>query len=129
VSSVGFALQKAIYSALDAALSVSVYDDVPEGAAYPYVTLSGEEVADASALNSERTRRVVYLTVWSAYAGQREVKNIIGDIRAALHNRRLALDVGRLAMLYVAGESVTPDPDGRSYMGRVTLQAMVTHGA
>ena len=123
----GWALQKAVYGALSAALSVPVYDDVPEGAAYPYVTLSSQAARPDDPLDSRRDERFVYLTVWSSYRGQREVLEIMGQIDGALHRARPALETGRTVRAYVVRKVTSRDlPDG-TYSGNVTVRVIVEH--
>ena len=122
-----WSLQQALYQALSAALPCPVYDAVPQGAAYPYVTIDREVRRNADFLNSRLDERFVYLNVWSDYPGQKEVKEIIAAIDAALHRQPLEIADGRVVSCIVRDTDTSRDADGVTYMGRVTLQILTQH--
>ncbi len=126
VTDVSSALQKAIYERLSGLISVPVFDSVPESTRYPYVTIGRELGSDRTPLNNRRRRhqRILYLTVWSDYPGQAEVKRINGEVDRALHGVRLALEVGRVVGLEVSNTDSTPDADGVTYQGSVTIKVI-----
>jgi hypothetical protein len=127
VADPGVAVQKAVFEALDAALSCPVYDRVPQGAAYPYVTLSGQMATPDDPLNSRRDERFVYLNVWSQYAGQKEVLDIMATIDAILHRARLSMDSGRMVRAYVTRKMTNREPDNETYQGAVTVRILTEH--
>ncbi|MCY1552838.1 hypothetical protein D9M68_892620 [compost metagenome] len=71
--------------------------------------------------------RFQYLSVWSAYRGQAEVKRIMGEIREALHRKRLPLATGRAISVQVLRTRTNREPDGLTYQGQVTLRILTTH--
>ena len=78
MSDPGLALQKALFEKLSASLTVPVFDAVPTKTPYPYVTLDYEAVDNTTPISGKkRENRLVYLSVWSSYKGQAEVKRII----------------------------------------------------
>lgn len=124
----GFALQQAIYQRLAAELTVPVYDAVPMDTPYPYVTIDSEQVVNATPISGRmRETRLLYLSVWSDYQGQAEVKRLSGEICAALNERRLPLTVGRVVSMRVLRTESNREPDGRTYMGSVTVRVITTH--
>lgn len=121
------ALKTALYVALDSALSEPVFDHVPQGTDYPYVTF-GQFDANNSDYLSERKESVsAFLSVWSDYSGQTEVMRIMGDINTALHGKKLTMGSGRLVRVLVESRETNPEPDGETYMGRVRLSALIEH--
>ena len=85
MSDPGLALQKALFEKLTTALVTPVFDAVPAGTAYPYVTLDYEAVDNTTPVSGKkRESRLFYLSVWSDYQGQAEVKRINGEIAEAL---------------------------------------------
>lgn len=75
-----------------AAMGVSVYDDVPEGAPYPYVVL-GEALETPGGTHGRMGWDVVHTVhVWSAYRGNAEVSAIADRVVALLHLQPLAID-------------------------------------
>lgn len=124
----GIALQTAIYERLSAELSVPVYDAVPMDTPYPYVTLDYETSQNISPISGRnRAQRLFYLSVWSNYQGQGEVKRINGEIYDALNERPLPLAQGRAVSVRVISTSSKREPDGRTYMGSVTVRIITTH--
>lgn len=119
------ALHDALYEALTAVLPCPVYDAVPQGAAFPYVTLDHEEVTNSDFLNRRMDLRFFYLTVWSRHQGQREVKEIMAQIDA-LNEQPLTLSTGHCVSVRVERKRTQRDADGRTYMGQVTLRIITT---
>ena len=120
----GLALQTALYQRLTAALNpVRVYDSVPPDTPYPYVTLDYEISSNASPLSGKkRENRLFYLSVWSNYEGQDEVKRINAQISEALSEVKLLLSTGNVVSVRVLRTSTSREPDGKTFMGSVTLR-------
>lgn len=75
-----FPLQKAIYDRLKSSLTCPVYDNVPDGAKMPYVTL-GEDTAVDWSTKLENGQEVTHtLHIWSDYKGMMETKQLINTI-------------------------------------------------
>lgn len=125
------AFQTAIYSALTTALSsapaVAVYDYTPQDTAYPYVTISFQDDANADFLSERKTRKVMYFAVWSDYRGQKEVLEIMARIEEALHQQTLALSSGRIAQMRVLSQRTNREPDGQTFMGQLRLEVLLEH--
>jgi len=119
--------QTAVYSALNTALSVPVYDSVPQDATYPYVTIDFQDDANADYLSERKTRKLMYFAIWSDYRGQKEVLQIMGAIDTALHQTKLDLSGGTVAQLMVVSKRTSREPDGVTYMGQLRLSALIEH--
>jgi len=103
-------LLAAVHAALtdDAVLAAAVtgiHDAVPAGAAEPYVTLA--VVLDEA--GGEGRRYALDVTVWSAYAGSKEIGDIMALIAAVLDRRRLGLDSGATAHVRIAATEAERD--------------------
>lgn len=122
----GKALHKALFAKLGA-LSTPVYDAVPQGTAYPYITIDMSAASNMDALVERTQERFVYLNVWSESRGQEQVLGIIGDIDAALHNVRLTLDTGTVVSVRVDQTATRRDADNVTFMGSVTLRIITQH--
>ena len=123
MSDPGLALQKAIYEKLSANLSAPVFDDVPDDTPFPYVTLDYEAVDNTTPISGKkRENRLFYLSVWSDYQGQAEVKRINGEIADALDEVALPLATGTAVSVRVIRTETNREPDGKTYMGSVTLR-------
>lgn len=128
MSDPGLALQKALFERLSSTLSVLVFDAVPEGTAYPYVTLDYEVTDNTSPISGKkRENRLFYLSVWSNYQGQAEVKRINGEIAEALDEVALPLSTGTAVSVRVLRTETNREPDGKTYMGSVTLRIITQH--
>ncbi|MFX4223536.1 MAG: DUF3168 domain-containing protein [Thalassobaculum sp.] len=132
MSDPGWELQKAIYAALTGNLtavgggSVPIYDDVPAGAAYPYVAIDDQSVIPRDGLVQRWEARPVNGSIWSTYRGKREVMEILGQIYGLLDRQRLALGGGhRTVIVRITRQNAARDADGVTYMGQFTAEAIV----
>ena len=122
------ALQEALYARLLAELSCPVYDGAPMNSPMPYVSFDREISTNISPIaGRKREQRLVYLSVWSDAHGQAEVKRILGEVVAALDERRLPLTVGRAVSVRVEQADAQRDADGVTYQGSVTVRVITTY--
>lgn len=121
------AVQTAIYTALQGLSAADVYDAVPQGAAYPYVVIDSTLIMADDPLASRRDERIIYLSVWSQYRGQKEVLEIMAEIDALLHQQSLSLSTGRMVRSYVKDKITNRDADNLTFQGRVTLRVITEH--
>lgn len=131
MASVGLELQKAIYQALrsDAALvallgGAKVYDDVPQGAEFPYLTFGQSSARDWSTGTEAGHEHVLTLHVWSRAAGRRQIHAIMGTVETVLHDKSLALSGHRLINMRHEFSDARRDPDGDTYHGVVRYRAV-----
>ena len=131
MSSAHAALQTAIFSALaaDPALAAiagppRIYDDVPQDAAFPYLSFGASIDRDWSTSTEPGEEHLFTLHVWSRARGRREVFAILAALRAALHDRALALTGFRLVNLREEFAEARPDPDSDTYHGVLRLRAV-----
>ena len=123
----GFALQVAIFDRLTAEVSCPIYDSVPMDAPMPYVSIDYELSSNVDILNKRRDMRLFYLSIWSDFKGQEEVKRLMGEIDSALHERALALETGRVISIRVDRKQTNREPDGITYQGSITLRILTQH--
>lgn len=122
------ALQEALFIRLAAEVSCPIYDGAPLDSPMPYVSIDREISANASPISGrKREQRLVYLSVWSDAHGQAEVKRILGEVVAALDERRLPMTVGRAVSVRVEQADAQRDADGVTYQGSVTVRVITTH--
>ncbi|MDW3204571.1 MAG: DUF3168 domain-containing protein [Alphaproteobacteria bacterium] len=129
----GLAVQKAVYQAIAAAVAglspvPGVYDDVPDGADLPYVTLDMQDTQPMDGLTARRDEIRYYATVWSDYAGAKQVNEILAAIRPALHEVRLTLEAGTMIGCSVLRMRTARDVDDKTYQGLFTLRIRVFRG-
>ena len=125
------ALRAAIHDALtaDGALTAllggpKVFDEVPRGAAFPYVTLGEARVTDFSTGTEPGEEHQITLHAWSRQGGHREAHLISGALLQALDDAPLALADHRLVNLRFATADVRRETDGRTYHALVRFRAM-----
>jgi len=116
------AVHKAVFEALDAALSVPVFDHVPQDQPAPFVALDSQDIADRDTLRDRARAHVLTISVWSQHRGQKQVLELLAEIDAALHDAKLALDTGVAVMARITDARSVLDADGLTYMGAVTLR-------
>jgi len=125
------ALRAAIHDALvaDGALSAllggaRVYDEVPQAAAFPYVTLGEARITDWSTGSEVGAEHQLTLHAWSRQGGHREAHEIAGALLQALDDAPLALDGHHLVNLRFALADIRREADGRTYHALVRFRAV-----
>lgn len=131
MASASWAVQKAFHAHLIADASVlaaiggaRVFDDVPRGAEFPYVTFGVTSDRDWSTGTEPGHEHIVTLHAWSRAAGRHEADAIVEAIAAALHDAPLTLVGHRLVNLRRELSEVHRDPDGESWHGIVRFRAV-----
>ncbi|WP_417624959.1 DUF3168 domain-containing protein [Paremcibacter congregatus] len=109
----GWALQKAIFGVLDAALDCAVYDNVPAKSAMPYVVVGDDTLVPDDTKTSLGFEGSITLHVWSEAAdGRREAKQLLGTIYTTLHDADLTIeDHSAVSCVFEFSETI-PDRDG-----------------
>ncbi|MCO5129846.1 MAG: DUF3168 domain-containing protein [Xanthobacteraceae bacterium] len=125
------ALRAAIHRALvaDGGLGAAlggarVYDAVPRGAAFPYVTLGEARVTDAAVDGGAIQEHLVTLHAWSRQGGHKEAHVIAGALLQALDDAPLAPDGHRLVNLRFTVADIRREGDGRTYHAIVRFRAV-----
>ena len=120
------ALHTALLARLQSILSVTVWDAVPQGTNYPYVTLDSMVSANEDFLNSRINTRFVYLGIWSRAYGQAEIMDIMSQLDA-INEQPLALSTGSVVSVRVDNTRTVRDSDNLTYQGQVTLRIITQH--
>jgi hypothetical protein len=126
-------LQGAIHERLinDTALNneiTGVYDQVSEGAVFPYIT-TGEDVSTPYGTKSsvgENIRTILHC--WSQYDGDKEAKQILDLMLQALTRSPLSIDGGfSLKLSTIEQMRVFTDIDGTTRHGVLTLRFFINN--
>ena len=126
-------LQQAIYDALTGdstlmAMVQGVHDHVPQGAAFPYVTIGEAMASDWSAVGLSGIESSLVLHVWSRERGRKEAKLIMAEMHRILDDADLTLAGHVLVSLRFRFSHTVLDADGVIYHGVANYHAM-THTA
>lgn len=131
---IDLAIQKAIRARLVATSAVtalvptaSILDRNHRPAPSPSIILGETQVVDEGTSLGRKHSRVFHtIHVWKREPSLQGVKDISGQIRAAIHSGRLSLDSGfHCADVKVASIRAIRDPDGETSHGVVTLEVLV----
>jgi uncharacterized protein DUF3168 len=87
---------------------------VPQGSPLPYVTFGQASQRDWPMGTKKSSEHVVIVHVWSAARGKEQAHEILGGIRAALHDRPLSLVDHSLINLC---HEYSPTSDGETIRG------------
>lgn len=124
-------LQKTIYSALtaDAALTAllsgqKIYDDVPQGTPFPYITLGESSVRDWSTGSEDGDEHVLTMHVWSRAKGRQQVHQIMDALHGTLDDAELSLNGHTLINLRHELSEARREADGETYHGIVRYRAV-----
>ncbi|MFC0709225.1 hypothetical protein [Azorhizophilus paspali] len=97
-----------------------------DGDAVSLLRLDYEISSNASPISGrKRQQRLIYLSLWSDYQGQAEVKGILGESVAALDERPLEPTTGRAVAVRVP-RGTHREPDGVTYQGSATVGVFTT---
>ena len=125
------ALRAAVHAALvaDTALAgilggPKVYDEPPQSAAFPYVTLGEMRVADYSTGSEPGEEHQLTLHAWSRQGGTREAHLIAGQLLQALDDAPLALTGHTLVNFRFSLADIKREADGRTYHALVRFRAV-----
>lgn len=131
MASASLALQTAVFAALQADAGLTallpagrILDHVPQAMQFPYVTLGQSSERDWSTGSEDGREHILTLHVWSRAAGKRETLEILGAMRACLHERPLALTGWRLINLRHEHSDARRENDGETLHGILRLRAV-----
>ena len=127
-------LQTAIYSTLTSgtltdisgtSITSKVYDDVPEGTAYPYIVIGEETAIPTGAKDTDGHEHTLTFHVWSKYRGRKEIKQIMEQIYTILHNVAISITGATLVNIRHEFERTLLESDGITRHGVIRFRAVV----
>lgn len=126
-------LQKAIYTALTAALAVPVYDEVPQhetadDLSFPFVVIGDNSLAAFDDDVKNGFEATVTVHSWSRYRGRLEIKQLQGQIYNALHRNDDLTIAAPFEVFGSSFESSTSlmEPDGVTRHGVQDFRIFIT---
>jgi uncharacterized protein DUF3168 len=124
-------LQRGVYQALAGSSDLTtllggprIYDDAPQAAPYPFVTLGQSMIRDWSTGTEDGAEHSLTLHVWSRSGGKKQVHEIIEAIKEVLHDQPLTLADHHLINLRHELSEARLDPDGDTFHGIVRYRAV-----
>ena len=126
-----FALQEAIYarlnndSTLTSTYGASVYDEVPEGSSFPYISIGETTALDYGTLDVDGSEQTMTFHVWSQYRGAKETKNILDRLHDLLHDYSLSVTGANLINIRFDFSDLLRDPDGITRHGVIRFRAIL----
>jgi hypothetical protein len=105
-----------------------IWDHVPRGASFPYVTFGITSEQDWSTGTEDGGEHILTLHIWSRAAGRHEVDEIADTIRSALHDQPLGLTGHRLVNLRHEFSDARRDAEKELYHGVLRLRAVTEPG-
>lgn len=112
-------IQKAIFDRLtfDETLMskvTGVFDDVPEGHAFPYVTIGDATSSPFRTMSRFGEEVTITLHIWSQYKGFKEANEILTELNRLLADQDLVVDgYDVMSSMYEFSETIR-DPDGKT---------------
>jgi hypothetical protein len=130
MSSISFALQQAIFTALSASSDLQalignrLFDFVPPDSAFPYAVLGDGSETDWSTAIEDGTEHAAQIDVWSREPGHKEAKLIADVVRATLNNAALAVSGATLIDLRHLATDFSREADGQTFRARLQFRAV-----
>lgn len=126
-----WALQRAVYQTLSADLNLQsligdparIYDDPPSGAELPYLVIGPTQITDWAGVD-RGLQHDLRLHAFSAYAGRREIKQIMGAVYDALHEVDFTVDGHRLVNVRFVFADAVRRSDAGAYQGVMRYRAV-----
>lgn len=87
-------IQQAVYTALAAVpATYPVYDAVPQGTAYPYLTLGDDDALPDEEISDLSADIAMRVNAWSRYTGKKQVRAMLEFVRSRLHGQDIGAGV------------------------------------
>ncbi|MEM7619768.1 MAG: DUF3168 domain-containing protein [Pseudomonadota bacterium] len=121
-------VQGAVYSVLanlnPALAGGRIYDYVKDDVAFPFVRIDGSTSAPADVDGFSGTDEVIQIAVFSQAYGKREIKDLMGQVKEALHNVNLTVANRPTALCWWDGTNLRRDPDGITHQGIMRFRVL-----
>lgn len=123
-------LQQALYQHLknDATLNdlvSGIFDHVPQGSEYPFVTIGEAQVRDRSNIEKGASDQLVTIRVWSKGEGRKEASAIMERIAAITSRAELTLSGCVFESISFLSSTIALQNDGTTTRGSMNFRAFV----
>ncbi len=121
------AVQQAVYDKLNndstlSAMVMGVFDRVPEGAAFPYITIGDADSRDWSSMTTYGLECEITLGIYSRGGGRKQPLEIMERLYSLLHEGSLSISGHSLVQSRFERSEVELLSDGLTYRGRMRLR-------
>ena len=118
-----FNAQEAMFTALAGSTEIqgllgdppAIYDHVPPGVAFPYMTFGPLHVTPFDTKTEIGFEQIVTLNIWSRYRGSKEAKDIAEAAYDALHEAALSVSGEVFLLCEFHSADMAPLNDGLTY--------------
>ena len=129
-----FELQKSVFAKLVAAnitdfagdAITGVFDDVPTDTAYPYIVIGDETATNISAKDKDFHEHTLTIHIWSQYRGNRDIKEIMEQVYAALNDVSYTVSGASGVNLKHEFQTTLTEGDGITRHGVMRFRAVVS---
>ena len=129
-----FELQKSVFAKLVAAnitdfagdAITGVFDDVPTDTAYPYIVIGDETATNISAKDKDFHEHTLTIHIWSQYRGNRDIKEIMKRVYAALNDVSYTVSGASGVNLKHEFQTTLTEGDGITRHGVMRFRAVVS---
>jgi len=129
-----FELQKSVFAKLVAAnitdfagdAITGVFDDVPLDTAYPYVVIGDETATNISTKDKDFHEHTLTIHIWSQYRGNRDIKEIMEQVYAALNDVSYTVSGASGVNLKHEFQTTLTEGDGITRHGVMRFRAVVS---
>lgn len=123
-------LQQAILALLEAAPALPhgaiVYDEVPQDAAFPYVSFGECQVLpDKAACFEDDVEVFLSLDAWSRTQGFAQVKAVAASVVDKLDDAEPAVTGFRVILFELSSLEYLRDPDGKTRRARISFRSLI----
>ena len=105
--------------------SVSVFDDVPENTAYPYVVIGEETTSNNGTKTKDGLEHTLTIHAWSQYRGRREIKEIMKSVYENLHNTAISVTGASLVNIRQEFSTTLAETDGITRHGVMRFRVII----
>ena len=102
-----------------------IYDEVPQGSAYPYIEIGDETTIDGGVKDKDGQEFTQTIHIWSRYRGSKEVKEIAERIYTLLHNVGISVSGASFANSRNEFFTILLDDDGLTRHGIMRFRVVV----
>ena len=106
-------------------ITTKVFDDVPEGTAYPYVIIGTEQTREAGTKSTDGNIYNFDIEVWSQYRGQKEIKEVMERLYNIFNNSTISVSGADSVMSFVVSAITLVEPDAITRHGIINIDFTV----